>query len=85
MYLNGKIVLYPCVGEIVWEHIEKDEKNFEKMKRALISNKKFFQYVYAKCYPDNYSLFEKRRIDVNFYSPSKLERQKKIFLQPATA
>ena len=64
MYMNGKNVLYPRVAEILSEHIKKDGRNFQKMKRVLISNKKIFQYVYAKRYPDIYSLIEKRGIDL---------------------
>ena len=64
MYLNGKNVLYPRAAEIAWEYIEKDENNFQKMKRGLILNRKIFQYVYSKCYPDIYSLDDKRGIDL---------------------
>ena len=64
MYLNGNNILYPRAAEIVWEYIEKDEKNIEKMKKSLISNGKIFQYVYSKCYPVTYSLVEKRGIDL---------------------
>ena len=64
MYLNGKNVLYLRAAEIVWEYIEKGEKIFEKMKKSLISNRKIFQCIYSKCYPDIYSLVEKRGIDL---------------------
>ena len=34
MHLNGKNVLYPHAAEIVWEYLEKNENNFEKLFRA---------------------------------------------------
>ena len=35
MYLNGKNVIHPDVAETVWKYIEKDETNFDKMKKKL--------------------------------------------------
>ena len=61
MYLNGKNVLDHRAAKIIWEYIEKNEKN---MKRGLFLNRKVFQYVYSKCYLDIYSSVEKRGIDL---------------------
>ena len=62
--MNGKNVLYARMAEIVWDHISKDENNFEKMNKRLAENKEIFQYRYLKCYPDIYTLVEKRGIDL---------------------
>ena len=45
MHLNSKDVIHPHVAEVVWKYIEKDEKNFDKMKKKLQENKKIFQFV----------------------------------------
>ena len=42
MYLNGKNVIYPYVADIVWKYLEEDEGNFDKIKKKLIENKKYF-------------------------------------------
>ena len=41
LYLNGKNVIYPRVAEIVMNYIEADNKNFDKLRRKLIENKKY--------------------------------------------
>ena len=41
LYLNGKNVIYPRVAEIVMNYIEADDKNFDKLRRKLIENKKY--------------------------------------------
>ena len=50
----GKNVLYPRASQMVWNYIEKDEKDFEKMRKCLVTNNKIFQYDYAKCYPEKF-------------------------------
>ena len=69
LYLNGKNVIYPRVAEIVMNYIEADDKNFDKLKRKLIENKKIFQFVYSSVYPEVYSFVEKRGVDMrnNFH------------------
>ena len=62
LYLNGKNVLYPRTSQIVWNSIQKDERNFEKMRKSLVTNNEIFQYVYAKCYPQIFTQVEKRGI-----------------------
>ena len=42
MYLNCKNVIYPYVADIVWKYLEEDEGNFDKIKKKLIENKKYF-------------------------------------------
>ena len=64
LYLNGKNVIYPRVVEIVRNYIEADDKNFDKLTRKLIENKKIFQFVYLNVYPEVYSFVEKRGVDM---------------------
>ena len=40
LYLNGKNVIYSRAAEIVMNYIEAEDKNFDKLKRKLIENKK---------------------------------------------
>ena len=69
LYLNGKNVIYPQVAEIIINYIEADNKNFAKLKRKLIENKKIFQFVYSSVYPEVYGFIEKRGVDMrnNFH------------------
>ena len=61
-YLNSKNVLHPKVSDIVSEFIEKDEKNFKKLRENLRKNKNVFQYVYSVVYPDIYTAAVKNAI-----------------------
>ena len=40
MYPNGKNIIYPKVAQIVMDYIEKDENNFDKLKKKLVENQK---------------------------------------------
>ena len=59
MYLNGRNVFDPRTSHIVWSHIEKDEENFERMKKCIVSHRKIFQCFYTKCYPEIFVQVEK--------------------------
>ena len=59
LYLNGKNVIDPHVADIVQKYLEKDEENFEKIKKKLIKNKKIFLFVYSSVYPEVYGFVEK--------------------------
>ena len=61
LYLNGKNVIYPRVAEIAMNYIEAIDKNFDKLKRKLIENKKIFQFVYSNIYTEVYNIVEKKR------------------------
>ena len=81
--LNGKTVIYPRVTEIVMNYIEADDKNFDKLKRKLIENKKIFQFVYSSIYPEVYSFVEKRDVDMrnNFHLKFKEWKDRKKYSQ----
>ena len=40
LYPNGKNMIYPKVAQIVTDYIEKDENNFDKLKKKLVENQK---------------------------------------------
>ena len=87
LYLNGKNVIYPRVAEIVMNYIEADDKNFDKLKRKLIENKKIFQFVYSSVYPEVYSFVEKRGVDMrnNFHLKFKEWKDRKKCSQKSIA
>ena len=64
MYLNGKNVIYPHVADTACKYIEEGKGNFVKIKKKLINNKKIFQFVYSRSFPEVYSFTEKRTIDL---------------------
>ena len=45
-------------------YIEADDKNFDKLTRKLIENKKIFQFIYLNVYPDVHSFVEKGGVDM---------------------
>ena len=57
-FLTGKMSLIH-VADIMQKYLEKDEENFEKIKKKLIKNKKIFLFVYSSAYPEVYSFVEK--------------------------
>ena len=83
LYLNGKNIIYPQVAEIVMNYIEADDKNFDKLKRKLIENKKIFQFVYSSVYPEVYSLVKKRGMDMrnSFHLKFKKWKNRKKYSQ----
>ena len=60
VYLNGENVLYPKVSEIIWNFIQKDEKNYNKLRNNLCYFKNIFQYYYFSVYPEVYCTTERR-------------------------
>ena len=67
-------------------YIEADNKNFDKLKRKLIKNKKIFQFVYSSVYPEVYSFVEKRGVDMrnNFHLKFKEWKDRKKYSQKST-
>ena len=64
-------------------YIEADDKNFDKLKRKLIENKKIFQFVYSSVYPEVYSLVKKRGMDMrnSFHLKFKKWKNRKKYSQ----
>ena len=83
MYLNVKNVIYPRLADIVWNYIEEDEQNFNKIKKWLVDNIKIFQFVYSNVYPEVYRLVEKRGIELrnNFHLKFKDWKDRKKYWQ----
>ena len=83
LYLNAKNIIYPQVAEIVMNYMEADDKNFDKLKRKLIENKKIFQFVYSSVYPEVYSLVKKRGMDMrnSFHLKFKKWKNRKKYSQ----
>ena len=82
-YLNGKNVLYPKVSEIILNFIQKDEKNYNKLRNNLCQFKNIFQYVYSCLFPEVYCLTERRGFDLKstFQLVFKTYKDKKKFEQ----
>ena len=59
-----KNVRYPKVSEIIWKFIQKDEKNYNKLRNNLCHFKNIFEYVYSKMYPEVYCVTEGRGFDL---------------------
>ena len=64
VYLNGKNMLYPKLSEIILNFIQKDEKNYSKLRNNLCQSKNIFQYVYSWVYPEVYCSTERRGFDL---------------------
>ena len=64
-------------------YIEADDKNFGKLKRKLIENKKIFQFVYWSVYLEVYSFVDKRGVDMrnNFHLKFKEWKDRKKYSQ----
>ena len=64
LYLNGKNVLYPGLAEIVMDYINKTPVNIIRLRKCLQRNKNTVQLVYSRCYPEIYSLIDKKGIGI---------------------
>ena len=86
VYLNGKNVIYTPVAEIVWNYIEEDEQNCNKIKKWLFKNMKILQFVYSSVYSGVYSFAEKWAIELrnNFHLKLKDWKDRKKYLQKLT-
>ena len=71
IYLNGKNVLYVKMAQIVMDYLNKDPTNIFPLKRCLQKNMKALHFAYSRCFPEIYSLIDKRGIDLKGeYLPS---------------
>ena len=64
IYLNSKNVLYSKTAKIVLDYLKKDPKNIILLLRCLQIHMKVIQLVYSKCFPEIYSLIDKRGINL---------------------
>ena len=81
LYLNGEHVLYPRSAEIVMKYIEQDSRNVVRLRRCLQQHKNIAQFIYSRCYPEIYSLIDKRDIEIKseFLLAFKFWKDKKRF------
>ena len=61
IYLNSKNVLYSKTAQIVLEYLKKDPRNIILLCRCLQNHMKVIQFAYSKCFPEIYSLIDKRK------------------------
>ena len=82
VYLNSKNVLYSKTAQIVLDYLSKDASNIVRLRKCLQNHMKTIQFVYSRCFPEIYSLIDKRGIDLKseFLLPFKLWKDKKKFL-----
>ena len=90
MYLNGKNVLYVKTAQIVMNYLDKDPTNIIRLRRYLqrsmktvqfAKNMKTVQFAYSRCFPEIYSLIDRRGIDMKgeFLLSFKAWKNKKSF------
>ena len=80
IYLNGKNVLYSKTAHIVLDYLNKDASNIVRLRKCLQNHRKTIQFVYSRCFPEIYSLIDKRGINLKneFLLTFKLWKDKKF-------
>ena len=75
--------MYSKTAQIVLDYLKKDPKNIILLRRCLQNHVKVIQFVYSKCFPEIYSLIDKRGINLKseFLLTFKLWKDKKKFAQ----
>ena len=63
IYLNGKKVLYSKTAQIILDYLNKDTSNIARLRKCLQNHMKTIQFVYSRCFPEIYSLIDKRGIN----------------------
>ena len=61
--LSDKNVLYSKTAQIVLNYLNKDTNNIVLLRRCLQNHMKTIQFVYSRCFPEIYSLIDKRGIN----------------------
>ena len=86
LYLNGKNVLYSKTAQIVLDYLNKDASNIVHLRKCLQNHMKTIQFFYSRCFPEIYSLIDKRGINLKseFLLTFKLWKDKKKFLTIST-
>ena len=81
IYLHGKNVLYSKTAQIVSDYLNKDASNIVQLRQCLQNLIKTIQFVYLRCFPEIYSLIDKRGINLKseFLLTFKLWEDKKKF------
>ena len=81
IYLNSKNVLYSKTAQIVLDYLNKDASNIVQLRKCLQNHMKTIQFVYSRCFPEIYSLIDKRGINLKseFLLTFKLWKDKKKF------
>ena len=81
IYLNGKNVLYSKTAQIVLDYLNKDASNIVRLRKCLQNHMKTIQFVYSRCFPEIYSLMDKRGTNLKseFLLTFKLWKDKKKF------
>ena len=81
IYLNGKNVLYSKTAQIVLDYLNKDVSNIVRLRKCLQNPMKTIQFVYSRCFPEIYSLIDKRGVNLKseFLLTFKLWKDKKKF------
>ena len=79
IYLSGKNVLYSKTAQIVLDYLNKDASNIVRLRKCLQNHRKTIQFVYSRCFPEIYSLIDKRGINLKnkFLLTFKLWKDKK--------
>ena len=86
IYLNGKNALYSKTAQIVLDYLNKDASNIVRLRKCLQNHMKRIQFVYWRCFPEIYSLIDKRGVNLKseFLLTFKLWKDKKKFLTIST-
>ena len=86
IYLNGKNILYSTTAQIVLNYLSKESSNIVRLRKCLQNHMKTIQFVDLRCFPEIYSLIDKRGINLKseFLLMFKLWKDKKKFLTIST-
>ena len=85
IYLKRRNVLHSKTAQIVLDYLKKDLKNIVLLRRCLQKQVKVIQFVYSRCFPEIYSLIDKRGINLRseILLTFKLRKDKKRLLRSA--
>ena len=78
--------MYSKTAQIVLDYLNKDASNIVRLRKCLQNHMKTIQSVYSRCFPEIYSLIDKRGIDLKseFLLTFKLWKDKKKPLPNST-
>ena len=86
VHLNSKNVLCSKTAQIVLDYLNKDASNIVRLRTCLQNHMKTIRFVYSRCFPEIYSLIDKRGIDLksDFCSRLNYGKTKRSFYQTAS-